>query len=72
MWRAHIPKSKRCSNVKSSAYLCSQEDEDIGRFQICISAPLILTNSRTMLPSFRAQSVDLPFKSITSFCIIGS
>ena len=30
----YILKSKSCYNVKSSAYLCSYEDEDIGRFSI--------------------------------------
>ena len=39
MSRAHISKSKRCFNVKSSS-LVSNEDKDIVRFQICISAPL--------------------------------
>ena len=39
--RAHISKSKRCFNVKSSAYYFHMTTIIMADFQICISLPLI-------------------------------
>ena len=40
IYHVHISqKSKSCVNAKSSTFLFSDEDEDIGRFQIYISVP---------------------------------
>ena len=38
--RAHISKSKRCFNVKSSTYYFHMKTKILADFQICISVPL--------------------------------
>ena len=42
MSRAHISKSKRCFNMKSSTYYFHMKRKIWSDFQICISVPLIV------------------------------
>ena len=49
--RAHISKSKRCLNVKSSTYYFHMKTKILGEFQICISVPLIELPKNSILPT---------------------
>ena len=51
-------KVKRCYNVKSSVYLSSCEDRDIGRFQVCISVPLQNVNAKPKVLAWVIPHMD--------------
>ena len=54
--RAHISKSRKCFNVKSSAHYLRMKTKILADFQICISVPLTEYNVRNIFLKNHAKN----------------
>ena len=70
-----ISKHRRCYNVKSSAYLCSYEDKDIGRFSnlhysgnfaVLVCGKLVHSDAKNML-SFTQNVMNSRMNLVPAF-----